>query len=137
MGTTKKQYILSLFFFLLTAPSITIANNVPELVKEFFHVNSNLQQNELTLDNKSLERDFIEAQKSWEAYAMAKRSRDNKESLSDLAARIEIMLNGSAEHWEEGLLEELEKQVILYEEDHPVISRVISQIITTLNGMGL
>ncbi|MCG8537248.1 MAG: DUF4404 family protein [Pseudomonadales bacterium] len=62
---------------------------------------------------------------------------DNKESLSDLAARIEIMLNGSAEHWEEGLLEELEKQVILYEEDHPVISRVISQIITTLNGMGL
>ncbi len=62
---------------------------------------------------------------------------DNKEALNDLAARIEMMIDGSAEHWEEGLVDELEKQIILYEEDHPVIARVISQIVTTLNGMGL
>jgi hypothetical protein len=62
---------------------------------------------------------------------------EDKEALTDLAARIEVMINGSAEHWEEGLVDELEKQVILYEEAHPVIARVISQIITTLNGMGL
>lgn len=59
------------------------------------------------------------------------------EALNDLAARIEIMINGSSEHWEEGLVDELEKQVILYEENHPIIARVISQIVTTLNGMGL
>ena len=38
---------------------------------------------------------------------------------------------------EEDLVEEFEKQLIQYEEAHPLIARVISQIITTLNGMGL
>ena len=64
-------------------------------------------------------------------------STDDKEALTDLAVRLEVMLNGSAEHWEEGLVEEFEKQLIQYEEAHPLIARVISQIITTLNGMGL
>lgn len=62
---------------------------------------------------------------------------EDKDALNDLAVRLEVMINGSSEHWEEGLVEELEKQVIQYEEAHPVIARVISQIITTLNGMGL
>ncbi len=62
---------------------------------------------------------------------------EGREALDGLAARLEVMINGSDQHWEEGLMDELEKQVILYEQDHPVISRVISQIITTLNGMGL
>jgi len=61
----------------------------------------------------------------------------DKEALGELAGRLEVMLNGSSEHWEEGLVEELEKQLIQYEEAHPVIARVIGQIITTLNGMGL
>ena len=60
----------------------------------------------------------------------------DKQVLNELAARLEVMLNGSSEHWEEGLVEEFEKQMIQYEEAHPVIARVISQIITTLNGMG-
>ncbi len=64
-------------------------------------------------------------------------STDDKEALTDLAVRLEVMLNGSAEHWEEDLVEEFEKQLIQYEEAHPLIARVISQIITTLNGMGL
>ena len=54
-----------------------------------------------------------------------------------MAVRLEVMINGTSEHWEAGLVDELEKQVIQYEEAHPVIARVISQIITTLNGMGL
>lgn len=62
---------------------------------------------------------------------------EDKEALNDLAARLEVMINGTSEHWEEGLVDELEKQVIQYEEAHPVVARVISQIITTLNGMGL
>jgi len=62
---------------------------------------------------------------------------DDKEALTDLAVRLEVMINGTSEHWEAGLVDELEKQVIQYEEAHPVIARVISQIITTLNGMGL
>lgn len=62
---------------------------------------------------------------------------EDREALSDLAVRVELMINESKEHWEEGVVDELEKQVIQYEEAHPVIARVINQIITTLNGMGL
>ena len=62
---------------------------------------------------------------------------EDREALNDLAVRVELMINESKEHWDEGVLDELEKQVIEYEEAHPVIARVISQIITTLNGMGL
>ncbi len=61
----------------------------------------------------------------------------DKQALSELATRLEVMMNGSSEHWEEGLVDELEKQLIQYEEAHPLIARIISQIITTLNGMGL
>ena len=61
----------------------------------------------------------------------------DEQALGELAARLEVMLNGSSEHWEEDLVEEFERQLIQYEEAHPVIARVISQIITTLNGMGL
>ena len=57
---------------------------------------------------------------------------EDREALNELAARVELMINESKEHWDEGVLDELEKQ-----EAHPVIARVISQILTTLNGMGL
>ena len=56
---------------------------------------------------------------------------------AELAGRVELMLAQDREHWEENLVDELEKRVILYEEDHPVIARVIRQIIVTLNNMGL
>ncbi|MGB3620946.1 DUF4404 family protein [Ketobacter sp. MCCC 1A13808] len=62
---------------------------------------------------------------------------EDKEALHALAVRVELMMNESREHWEEGVMDELEKRVIQYEEEHPVMARVISQIITTLNGIGL
>ncbi|MAR90588.1 MAG: DUF4404 family protein [Pseudomonadota bacterium] len=62
---------------------------------------------------------------------------EDKVALQELTARLEMMMNGSTEHWEEGLMDELEKQVIQYEEAHPVIARVFNQIINTLNSMGL
>lgn len=64
-------------------------------------------------------------------------SDDDRQSLEELAGRVELMLAQDREHWEENLVDELEKRVILYEEDHPVIARVIRQIIVTLNNMGL
>ena len=62
---------------------------------------------------------------------------EERETLEALSARIELMMAEEREHWDENLLDELEKRVILYEEDHPVISRVIQQIIATLNSIGL
>jgi len=62
---------------------------------------------------------------------------DDKQALEALAARVELMMAQDREHWEENLVDELEKRVILYEEDHPVIARVIQNIINTLNSMGL
>lgn len=61
----------------------------------------------------------------------------DREALNDLAMRVELMLSQSRGNWDEGVVDELEKQMIQYEEEHPVIARVISQILTTLNGMGL
>lgn len=62
---------------------------------------------------------------------------EERDSLESLSAQIELMLAEDREHWDETLIDELEKRVILYEEDHPVIARVIRQIITTLNSIGL
>jgi len=62
---------------------------------------------------------------------------EERDSLASLSAQIELMLAEDREHWDETLIDELEKRVILYEEDHPVIARVIQQIITTLNSIGL
>ena len=60
-----------------------------------------------------------------------------RETLEALSARLELMMAEEKEHWDENLVDELEKRVILYEEDHPMIARVIRQIITTLNSIGL
>ena len=61
----------------------------------------------------------------------------DRQTLAELTGRIELMVAQEREHWEENRVDELERQVILYEEDHPVIARVIQQIILTLNNMGL
>ena len=61
----------------------------------------------------------------------------NREELEALAARIESMINGDGEHWEEALVEGLEKQLIIYEENHPVLTRTIQNILTTISGMGV
>lgn len=62
---------------------------------------------------------------------------EERETLEALGARIELLMAEEKEHWDDNLVDELEKRVILYEEDHPVIARVIQQIITTLNSIGL
>lgn len=59
------------------------------------------------------------------------------QSLEELTGRIELMMAQDKANWEGGLVDELERQVILYEDEHPVIARVIQQIIVTLNNMGL
>lgn len=60
-----------------------------------------------------------------------------RETLEALSARLELMMAEEREHWDENLVDELEKRVILYEEDHPMVARVIRQIISTLNNIGL
>lgn len=62
---------------------------------------------------------------------------EERETLEALGARLELMLAAEREHWDENLVDELEKRVILYEEDHPMIARVIRQLISTLNSIGL
>ncbi len=64
-------------------------------------------------------------------------SDEDRQDLEALAERMQVMLAQGREHWEENLVDELEKQVILYEEEHPVIAGVLQQIIMTLNNIGL
>ncbi|OUS03198.1 hypothetical protein A9Q81_07345 [Gammaproteobacteria bacterium 42_54_T18] len=61
----------------------------------------------------------------------------NKEALEELAGRIESMINGDGDHWEEALVEGLEKQLIIYEENHPVLTRIIQNILTAISGLGV
>jgi len=61
----------------------------------------------------------------------------NKEALEELAGRIESMINGDGDHWEEALVEGLEKQLIIYEENHPVLTRIIQNILSAISGLGV
>jgi len=61
----------------------------------------------------------------------------NKEALEELAGRIESMINGDGDHWEEALVEGLEKQLIVYEENHPVLTRIIQNILSAISGLGV
>jgi hypothetical protein len=62
---------------------------------------------------------------------------ENKEALEALAGRIESMINGDGDHWEEALVEGLEKQLIIYEENHPVLTRIIQNILSAISGLGV
>ena len=61
----------------------------------------------------------------------------NKEALEELAGRIESMINGDGDHWEEALVEGLEKQLIIYEENHPKLTRIIQNILSAISGLGV
>ncbi|MBV1920950.1 MAG: DUF4404 family protein [Pseudomonadales bacterium] len=61
----------------------------------------------------------------------------NKEALEELAGRIDSMINGDGDHWEEALVEGLEKQLIIYEENHPVLTRIIQNILSAISGLGV
>lgn len=61
----------------------------------------------------------------------------SKEELQALANRIESMINGDGERWEEALIEGLEQQLIIYEENHPTLTRIIQNILSAISGMGV
>lgn len=60
-----------------------------------------------------------------------------QEELTDLAGRLDAMLSGDSEHWEEKLVDGLEQQLLAYEEDHPVVARIMREIVTTLSNIGI
>jgi len=61
----------------------------------------------------------------------------SREELEALAVRVETMLQQADLHWEQSLVDSLEKELIAYEEKHPVISKIIQDMLTTLSGMGV
>lgn len=60
-----------------------------------------------------------------------------REELEALANRIDAMINGDGEHWEETLVHGLEQQLIRYEEDHPVLTRTIQNVLNAISGLGV
>jgi len=61
----------------------------------------------------------------------------SREELEALAGRVETMLQQADLHWEQSLVDSLEKELIVYEEKHPVISKIIHDMLATLSGMGV
>lgn len=62
---------------------------------------------------------------------------EHKEELTELAGRIDSMLSGDMDHWEEKLVDGLEQKLLEYEEDHPVVARIMKEIVTTLSNIGV
>lgn len=60
-----------------------------------------------------------------------------KEELEALASRIESMINGDGEHWEDTLVHGLEQQLVRYEEEHPVLTRTIQNVLNAIAGLGV
>lgn len=60
-----------------------------------------------------------------------------QEELSDLAGRLDAMLSGDADHWEEKLVDGMEQKLLEYEQDHPVVARIMREIVTTLSNIGV
>lgn len=60
-----------------------------------------------------------------------------REELEALAQRLEVMMSGEADHPEQDLLDKLEQQVLIYEEEHPVVARVMDNVITLLHSIGI
>ena len=61
----------------------------------------------------------------------------NKEALQALANRIDAMMSGDGEHWEEELIEALDKQLIIYEENHPALTTTIQNVLSAIAGLGV
>ena len=59
------------------------------------------------------------------------------QELTDLASRIDSMLSGETDHWEEKLVDGFEQKLLEYEEDHPVIARITREILSTLSNIGV
>ncbi len=62
---------------------------------------------------------------------------EHKEDLTELAGRIDAVLNTDSEHWEEKLVDGMEQKLLEYEESHPVVARIIQEILTTLSNIGV
>ena len=60
-----------------------------------------------------------------------------QEELSDLAGRLDAMLRGDTDHWEERLVDTMEQKLLEYEQEHPVVGRIMREIVTTLSNIGV
>lgn len=64
-------------------------------------------------------------------------SEEQRGELGALAERLEVMMSGENDHPEQDLLDKLEQQVLLYEEEHPVVARVMDNVINLLHSIGI
>lgn len=57
--------------------------------------------------------------------------------LGSLTERLEVMMSGENDHPEQDLLDKLEQQILLYEEEHPVVARVMDNVLNLLHSIGI
>lgn len=60
-----------------------------------------------------------------------------RDELGALAQQLEVMMSTDNDHPGQDLLDKLEQQVLIYEEDHPVVARVMDNVITLLHSIGI
>lgn len=64
-------------------------------------------------------------------------SDQQKEELTTLTQQLELMMSGETDHPEQDLIDTLEQQVLLYEETHPLVARVIDNVLNLLHSIGI
>ncbi|CBL45049.1 Hypothetical protein HDN1F_14660 [gamma proteobacterium HdN1] len=60
-----------------------------------------------------------------------------REELVALAEKLELMMSGELDRPEQELLERLEQEVVLYEQEHPVLANVIDNVLNLLHSIGI
>lgn len=60
-----------------------------------------------------------------------------REELAALAERLELMMSGENSHPEQDLLDKLEQQILIYEESHPLVARVMDNVLNLLHSIGI
>lgn len=64
-------------------------------------------------------------------------SDEQRVELGSLTERLEVMMSGENDHPEQDLLDKLEQQILLYEEEHPVVARVMDNVLNLLHSIGI
>jgi len=87
------------------------------------------------MTGKKLEKSIADLKHQLDQYSSL--SEKQQSELRELVMRLDLLLEENRNRWDSSVIDGVERQIIEYEEDHPVFARIMQDIVNTLNGMGI
>ena len=87
------------------------------------------------MTEKNLEKSIAELKRQLDQYSSL--SEEQQSELRALVMRLDLLLEENSEGLDTSIIDGFERNIIEYEEDHPVFARIMRDIVNTLNGMGI